>query len=87
MKKYLNNNAYGNAVTNDLWNALTSVAQENGNDVDVARIMNKWIHITGYPVVTLSFNRTSGMLVAEQERFLFDKTARTNQGNTAAESK
>lgn len=44
---YLKNRSYQNATSNDLWQALS---QPSG--VDVAVVMDSWIHEAGFPIVT-----------------------------------
>lgn len=47
---YLNNHAYGNAVTQDL---LDEIQKIYGNDLNVTEFMNTWTVQMGYPVVTV----------------------------------
>lgn len=63
IRKYLNKYKYGNARTEDLWDALTSFT-----DINVTTTMNTWTQQMGYPVVTM--NRTGDVVQVVQERFL-----------------
>ena len=49
IQKYLKEHKYGNAESNDLWNALS--AFYSGDD-SVSDIMKSWTTQAGYPVVT-----------------------------------
>ncbi len=46
VRLYLHRHAYGNTVTEDLWNALAEAS-----DQPVREIMDNWIHQGGYPAV------------------------------------
>jgi aminopeptidase N len=49
LRKYLEQHAYGNAVTKDLWQALEDVS-----GVPVVKFMAPWTKEVGYPIVQLS---------------------------------
>lgn len=63
MKQYLHKYQYGNALTVDLWAALSEAS-----GIDVAAIMSKWTLNVGYPVVTVTEDDDSIHL--KQSRFL-----------------
>nr|XP_002738531.2 PREDICTED: endoplasmic reticulum aminopeptidase 1-like [Saccoglossus kowalevskii] len=65
---YLTRHQYGNARTDDLWEAMTKSSETNGEKVNVKEVMDTWTLQMGYPVVTLS--RKGGNITATQERFL-----------------
>ncbi|MCL6096142.1 MAG: M1 family metallopeptidase, partial [Patescibacteria group bacterium] len=62
LKHYLEKHAYGNASTNDLWDALEKVS-----DKPVGRIMTNWTRKPGYPLITLKQNKKS--IELSQSRF------------------
>lgn len=68
---YLNEHKYKNAVTNDLWRALSAASGK-----DVSAFMNRWVTHVGYPVVSVrranesDANDDGDTFVVEQERFL-----------------
>ena len=68
---YLNEHKYKNAVTNDLWRALSAASGK-----DVAAFMNRWVTHVGYPVVSVRRANESDAsddadtFVVEQQRFL-----------------
>lgn len=62
--RYLRKHAYGNASTEDLWNAL-----QEATGRPVARFMREWTEQTGYPVVSATPASDGGVCV-RQERFL-----------------
>ena len=51
LKEYLSKHKYENAVTKDLWRALTTAT---GNKVDVEAMMNTWTLQSGYPLITFT---------------------------------
>ncbi|KAL7907803.1 peptidase family M1 domain-containing protein [Trichoderma velutinum] len=60
---YLRRHAYGNAVTNNLWNALSEVSK-----VEVRHFVQPWIQNTGFPVVSIEEN--GDHITVRQTRFL-----------------
>ncbi|KAJ6513872.1 leucyl aminopeptidase [Mycena vitilis] len=60
---YLKKNLYGNTVTNDLFEGISTAA-----GVDTVRIMDNWIKQQGFPVITVTEN-PNGIRV-RQDRFL-----------------
>jgi len=64
---YLDQHKFGNAVTNDLWKALSTVT--NKDDIDISGMMDTWVLQMGYPIIT--FRRLSPSQYAiEQRHFL-----------------
>ncbi|EEY19757.1 aminopeptidase [Verticillium alfalfae VaMs.102] len=63
VRKYLRRHMYGNASTEQLWEALSEVSGK-----DVATIMGPWTKHVGYPVVSVTENGSDVRL--EQHRFL-----------------
>ncbi|WQF78312.1 Putative peptidase M1, alanine aminopeptidase/leukotriene A4 hydrolase, ERAP1-like protein [Colletotrichum destructivum] len=63
VRKYLKRHAWGNATTNDLWQALSEASGK-----DVGSIMNIWTQNVGYPVVSVTESGNS--ISVEQHRFL-----------------
>ncbi|CRK31122.1 hypothetical protein BN1708_015905, partial [Verticillium longisporum] len=63
VRKYLKRHMYGNASTEQLWEALSEVSGK-----DVATIMGPWTRHVGYPVVSVTENGSDVRL--EQHRFL-----------------
>lgn len=68
LRKYLKKHAYGNAVSGDLWDAISA---ECG--MDVTKFMATWTHEMGYPVITIDEVASSGSkrkFKLTQSRFL-----------------
>ncbi len=67
--RYLKANEYGNARTQDLWAAL-----EEESGLPVTSIMDSWVKQTGYPVLRIESDRSSGgvQVSVSQERFVYD---------------
>jgi len=68
LRLYLNVNKYGNAETQDLWNAIAEVSHR-----PIPTIMDSWVNQAGYPYVTLT--ATTGGYIATQKRFFSDEPA------------
>lgn len=62
--KYLNENKFGNATSEDLWKAVSEVSGQ-----DVSSMMDSWIQKIGFPVVNVS-ETSDGGLNLSQARFL-----------------
>lgn len=60
---YLKKNIYGNSVTHDLWDGISSAT-----GLDITDLMENWITKTGFPVVTVT-EHDKGITV-RQDRFL-----------------
>ena len=66
IQRFLEQNAFSCATTDDLWKALGQ-----GTGVDVSGMMNGWTRRTGLPVVLVQ--RDGARLKLRQERFLLDR--------------
>ena len=68
LRSYISKHQYGNAVTEDLWNALS--ANSNAN---VSKIMNTWVQQTGYPVIDVDDNEhdDQSSFHISQQRFVY----------------
>jgi puromycin-sensitive aminopeptidase len=65
IRQYMDNHAYGNTETGDLWDALESASGE-----PVRRTMESWIFQGGYPVVAVTALDDRAVTL-EQERFTY----------------
>lgn len=63
--KYLNNNKFGNATSDDLWNSVEEISGK-----PVKKMMDSWIKKIGFPIVNVNFDQSSGSLILKQSRFL-----------------
>jgi len=61
---YLNTHKYKNAVTQDLWAALSTAS-----GFPVSDFMNNWTKLTGFPLLSVKEGATPGDLTFEQTRF------------------
>jgi len=61
---YLNRFKYSNAVTEDLWQALSE-----GSGKDVNKVMDNWIKKMGYPCVSIEETAEPGKFKVSQQRF------------------
>jgi puromycin-sensitive aminopeptidase len=64
IRRYMQENRYGNAETTDLWDAI-----EAETDEPVRRIMDSWIFQGGYPLVTADLDGAT--LTISQERMTY----------------
>lgn len=79
LAKYLDKYKYANAVSKNLWDALSSQAQLENKSVNVADIMDTWTLQMGYPLVTVSRQYDgSKKMAAAQARFLLDPKVETD---------
>lgn len=82
INSYLSQHKFGNAITSDLWKAL-SLATEGQGDINVEEIMNTWTLQMGYPLITMvkGQNTSTGTgWCVKQSRFL-------SSGNTDVSKK
>ena len=70
LRAYLEQHAYGNAASDDLWNALQASAPSN-LAVTIPDLMHPSTQQIGYPLVTLKFSPTDpAILLATQQRYI-----------------
>jgi aminopeptidase 2 len=65
VRLYLGRYEYGNATTQQLWDALSEVSGRN-----VADFMASWTQSVGFPLLTVNELRPTGEIVVTQHRFL-----------------
>lgn len=65
ISRYLKKFTYGNATTEDLWQALS---EESGQDV--GEFMRLWTKSVGYPVLVLEESVVKNTIAVKQRRFL-----------------
>ncbi|XP_042892988.1 endoplasmic reticulum aminopeptidase 1-like isoform X2 [Penaeus japonicus] len=68
LRLYLEVHKYGNAATDDLWEALTKVLKKSGHILDIKGIMDTWTLQAGFPLISVSME--DGLVTASQARFL-----------------
>ncbi|KAF5326661.1 hypothetical protein D9619_004256 [Psilocybe cf. subviscida] len=62
---YLKNHLYGNAVTHDLWDGISTAT-----GMDITALMDNWITKIGYPVITVQEQEDGSGITVRQDRFL-----------------
>eukprot|EP01118_Nematostelium_gracile_P010490 TRINITY_DN3620_c0_g1_i1.p1 TRINITY_DN3620_c0_g1~~TRINITY_DN3620_c0_g1_i1.p1 ORF type:complete len:583 (-),score=211.21 TRINITY_DN3620_c0_g1_i1:74-1822(-) len=68
LTNYLNKHKYSNAVTTDLWKALSETA-----GFDVSQYMNEYTKITGFPMISVEKSKgNDGKFNIKQSRFFQD---------------
>ena len=72
---YLKAHTYGNARTNDLWDALSKASGQ-----DVTAFMDPWIRKIGFPVVTVA--EEPGQISVKQSRFLTSGEVKPDEDET-----
>ncbi|XP_046441609.1 aminopeptidase Ey-like [Daphnia pulex] len=85
MTRYLHSRAYGNAVQDDLWQAIQEQADIDGLTLPatVKAIMDPWTIKMGYPLITVARNyggSVGGKIT--QGRFLLRKSANSTEDTT-----
>lgn len=75
VSNYLKANAYGNATTNDLWQALSKASGQ-----DISAMMDPFIRKIGFPVVTVA--EEPGQIGISQSRFLSTGDVKPEEDST-----
>lgn len=78
---YLMKHTYKNAMQDDLWDGITEVAHNLRTIPEtftVKEIMDSWTLQTGYPVITITREYTTGNATITQTRYLQDSYASRN---------
>ncbi|XP_076637043.1 uncharacterized protein LOC143349583 [Colletes latitarsis] len=76
---YIGAHEYGSVTSDDLWEAMQSVLNKTDYaNIQMKEVMDSWIEQTGYPLVTVTRNYTTGNVTIRQEPSPFsrDKTMR-----------
>ncbi|XP_046438221.1 aminopeptidase N-like [Daphnia pulex] len=84
LSNYLKSRQYGNAVQDDLWDALTKQAKVDKVPLptDVKQIMDTWTLKMGFPVVTVTREYKNNSVFLSQERFLMQRSNASSQDKT-----
>ena len=72
LKNYLTKHRYGNAVTNDLWDALAATSHK-----PVRELMDSWVRQVGYPMVEA--NVVDSKISLTQSRFLLEGNGKSDK--------
>jgi len=74
LRAYMRRHAYGNTVTEDLWNALQEALGESGRNqgCTVSELMGSWTQQLGYPVIKTKLAANGDSLDLSQEWFIAD---------------
>jgi aminopeptidase N len=74
LRAYMRTHAYGNTVTEDLWNALQTALGESGRNQGwtVSDLMGSWTQQMGYPVIKVKLASSGKALDLSQEWFVAD---------------
>lgn len=73
LKNYLTEHKYGNATTENLWNALEKVSRK-----PVRKMMNSWVKQIGYPIIEVTAKDSKVSLT--QKRYLAENEGRPQKG-------
>ncbi|KAK2581484.1 hypothetical protein KPH14_005150 [Odynerus spinipes] len=69
LEDYIDDNQYKTATPNKLWEPLQRMVGEN---VSVENIMSTWVDKTGYPLLHVVHNKSSGALHLYQTLFMYE---------------
>ncbi|KAJ7472122.1 leucyl aminopeptidase [Mycena latifolia] len=72
---YLKGHLYGNTVTRDLWDGISTATGQ-----DILRLMDNWINKIGFPLITVT--ETSNGIHVRQDRFLDSGTPDAEENET-----
>nr|XP_012184617.1 uncharacterized protein FIBRA_07548 [Fibroporia radiculosa]CCM05334.1 predicted protein [Fibroporia radiculosa] len=72
---YLKSHLYGNSVTEDLWEGISTAT-----GLDINKMMNNWVKEMGFPVVTVT--ETHNGIHVRQDRFLASGLAEPDENDT-----
>jgi tricorn protease interacting factor F2/3 len=72
LKDYLERHKYGNATTEDLWNALEKISKK-----PVRKMMNSWVKQVGYPIIEVKSHGSKINLT--QKRYLTENEKKTHK--------
>ncbi|KRT86161.1 Peptidase, partial [Oryctes borbonicus] len=70
--KYLKDHEYENAVTQDLWDALQDIIED---EIDITEFMNTWTMQMGYPVIDVTTSTDGEEYILKQRRYLTNPDA------------
>jgi aminopeptidase N len=76
IRAYMKKHAYGNTVTDDLWDALGAAMGNQERGWTVAELMGSWTQQLGYPVLRVSLGGDKKSLVIRQEYFVSDGSSK-----------
>lgn len=67
IRRYMADNAYGNAETTDLWDAI-----EGETGQPVRAIMDSWIFQGGFPLVSVKIDKAANTATLHADRFVYE---------------
>ncbi|PIK42207.1 putative aminopeptidase N, partial [Apostichopus japonicus] len=73
MERFLNERAYQNANSEDIWNALDKNVDHNDLGIHIADLMRPWLLQSGYPIVRVTTNPGRRKVKVEQNVFLLNE--------------
>lgn len=77
VSQYLQKFKYGNAKTNDLWEALSAASGK-----DVSKVMNIWTKKVGFPVISINEDPKNNKITFTQNRYLSTGDVKENEDET-----
>lgn len=69
--QYLEDHAFGNADTPELWQALEEAGRNYGLNFSVTEMMDGWVFQAGFPVVTIGLSPIDGAVTLKQRSFKY----------------
>lgn len=61
----------------DIWYFVSQAMQQEGKDINITQVMDRWTLQMGYPVVTISKNDSlDNSVTISQEHFVYDMDAK-----------
>lgn len=70
LTNYLKKHKFGNAVTGDLWQAISEAWNGTHRNFSIPEMMDTWTLQMGYPIIIFDQQNATNIYTIRQERFL-----------------
>ena len=77
LTNYLKKHRFGNAVTGDLWQAISEAWNGTARNFSIPEMMDSWTLQMGYPIIIFDQQNATYIYTIRQEKFLKATNVRT----------
>ncbi len=70
LTNYLKKHRFGNAVTGDLWQAISEAWNGTARNFSIPEMMDTWTLQMGYPIIVFEQQNATNIYTIRQEKFL-----------------
>ena len=77
LTNYLKKHRFGNAVTGDLWQAISEAWNGTARNFSIPEMMDSWTLQMGYPIIIFEQQNATNIYTIRQEKFLKATNVRT----------